>query len=366
MIKLSVPDIGEEEIEEIKKVLESGWLVQGDKVYEFENMVKNYIGVKHVLAVSNGTAALHLALLALDVSQKDEIIVPDFTFPATANVVEIVGAKCQFVDVDISTFNIDPDRIINKITEKTKAIIVVHEFGCPAQMDKIMEIAEKYSLKVIEDAACALGSEFNGKKVGTIGHVGCFSLHPRKNITTGEGGLVVTNDDKIAEKVSLLRNHGIKIRNGKVNFEIAGLNYRLTNIQGAIGIVQMRKLESIIQKRKLLAEVYANFLKEIPWIKLPHEPFYGRHIWQTYHVLLDERVDRNSLIDYLRTNGIESNYGAYAVHREPYYKRKYNLQDRDYKNSIISADYGLALPMHSKLNYDDVVYISKKLKEYEF
>ncbi|MCX7653972.1 MAG: DegT/DnrJ/EryC1/StrS family aminotransferase [Fervidobacterium sp.] len=365
MIKLSAPDVGEEELAEIKKVLESGWLIQGDKVYEFENMVKRYLNVKHVLAVSNGTAALHLALLALGISQGDEVIVPDFTFPATANVVEMIGAKCQFVDVDISTFNIDPEKITNKITEKTKAIIVVHEFGCPARMDKIMDIADKYNLKVIEDAACALGSDFNGKKVGTIGHVGCFSLHPRKNITTGEGGLVATNDEKVAEKVSLLRNHGIKIRDGKVTFEIAGLNYRLTNIQGAIGIVQMKKLESIIQKRRLLAEIYTNFLKEIPWIKLPYEPLYGTHIWQTYHVLLDERINRNSLIEYLRANGIESNYGAYAVHREPYYKRKYDLQDYNYQNSIVSADRGLALPMHSKLDYEDIAYIARTLEKYK-
>lgn len=364
MIKLSTPDLGEEELQEIKKVLDSGWLIQGDKVEEFENSVKEYLKVKHAIAVSSGTAALHLSLMALNIKNGDEVIVPDFTFPATANVVEIVGANCIFIDISLESFNIDVSKIEEKITEKTKAIIVVHEFGYPAEMDKIIELAKKYNLKVIEDAACALGSEYKGKKVGTIGDIGCFSLHPRKNITTGEGGIVVTNNDNYADLVKMLRNHGMKKTNGKITFEMPGLNYRLTNIQGAIGAVQMKKLEDIIQKRKKIAKLYNSELSKINWIKAPNEPNYGKHIWQTYHIILDDSVDRNSLVLYLMENGIETNYGAYAVHNEPYYKTKYNLEDSDFKNSIIASNKGLALPIHSKLSEEEVLIIVEKINSF--
>lgn len=364
MIKLSLPEIGEEELEEIKKVLESGWLIQGEKVYEFEQMVQNYLGIKHAIAVSSGTAALHLSLLALNIRQNDEVIVPDFTFPATANVVEIVGGNCRFVDIDLDTFNIDTEKIEENITEKTKAIIVVHEFGCPAQMDKIMEIAKKYNLKVIEDAACALGTEYKGKKVGTFGDVGCFSLHPRKNITTGEGGIIVTNDDEIAERLRMLRNHGMKNTNGKIQFELPGLNYRLTNIQGAIGVVQMKKLEQIIEKRTQIAKLYNELLKDIEWIKLPTEPIYGRHVWQTYHIVLDQKINRDDLIKFMKDNSIEANIGAYAVHREPYYKNKYKLQDEKYRSSLIAAGKGMALPIYSKLSLQDIEYIVNTIKSF--
>lgn len=365
MIKLSVPDLGEEEIQEIRKVLESGWLVQGEKVYELENIVRSYLGTKHVLAVSNGTAALHLSLIALDIKPEDEVIVPGFTFPATANVVELVGARSVFVDIELETFNIDPLKIENKITPKTKAIIVVHEFGYPAKMEEIMNIARKYNLKVIEDAACALGSTYKDQKVGTIGDIGCFSLHPRKNITTGEGGLIATDNDEIAEKITMLRNHGIKIVNGKSSFELAGFNYRLTNIQGAIGVVQMKKLERIIKERQNIANIYKDRLRKTNWLKIPQEPTYGRHIWQTYHVLVDDKINRDELIKYLRENGIETNIGAYAVPTEPYYVRKYNYPLDEYKNSIKSAKSGLALPLHNKLKDEDIEYICKKLEEYK-
>lgn len=364
MIRLSVPEVGEEELEEIRKVLESGWLVQGEKVYEFERLVQEYVGAKHAIAVSSGTAALHLALLALGIGPGDEVIVPDFTFPATANVVEIVGADCKFVDISLETLNIDPEKIEENITSRTRAIMVVHEFGYPAEMDKIMALARKYGLKVIEDAACALGAEYKGKKVGTFGDVGCFSLHPRKNITTGEGGIVVTNDDELAEKIRMLRNHGMRDVDGKIRFEMAGLNYRMTNIQGAIGVVQMRRLEGIIEKRRELAMLYNHLLEDADWIKLPSETKDGRHVWQTYHIVVDSKTNRNDLIAYLKNCGIEANYGAYVVHRESYYAKKYGLSERQFESSIKAADKGLALPIHSKLEFRDIKFIADKLKEY--
>lgn len=357
MIKLAVPDVGEEELEEIKKVLESKYLIQGDKVEEFEDSIGNYLGVRHAIAVSSGTAALHLALMALDINVGDEIIVPDFTFPATSNVVEVVGATTKLIDIELDSLCIDINKIESRITQKTKAIIPVHAFGQSADMDKIMELAKKYDLKVIEDAACALGTEYKGEKVGSIGDIGCFSLHPRKAITTGEGGLVVTNNDELAERIRVLRNHGISTIDGKNQFIMAGLNYRLTNIQGAMGVVQIRKLDKINNKRKELALLYNDLLKDCKHIRLPEEKDYGKHVWQTYHILLDDSIKRDRLIEQLKAKGIETNFGAYAVHQQPYYQEKYNCDKSEFYNSIYAHRKGLALPLHNELIKSDIEYI---------
>lgn len=362
MIKLAVPDIGDEELEEVKKVFDSKYLVQGDKVEEFEYLIKEYLNVKHVIAVSSGTAALHLALVALDVKTGDEVIVPDYTFPATSNVVEIVGATTRFVDIKLDSFCIDVDKIESKITNKTKAIIPVHEFGQSCDLDKIIELAKRYSLKIVEDAACALGAEYKGVKVGTLGDIGCFSLHPRKAITTGEGGIVVTNNDSIAEKIKILRNHGLSYINGIPQFIAPGYNYRMTNIQGAIGVVQMKKIEKVNQKRRILAHKYNEFLINSRNIITPKEIKNNNHMWQTYQVLLDNRINRDELINKLKECGIETNFGAHAVHEQVYYKKKYSLIDNDFLNSIYAYKYGLALPLHNKLTEDDVKFIVSQLK----
>jgi perosamine synthetase len=361
MIKLAIPDIGLEELDEVKKVFDSKYLVQGDKVEEFENQIQKYLNVKHVIAVSSGTAALHLALVALDIKCGDEVIVPDFTFPATANVVEIVGATTKFVDITLDSLCIDVHKIESMITDKTKAIIPVHEFGQSTDMDPIMNLAEKYNLKVIEDAACALGTEYKGRKTGTIGDIGCYSLHPRKAITTGEGGIVVTNNDELAEKVRILRNHGLSYINGKPQFVTAGFNYRMTNIQGAIGVVQMKKIERINKRRVEIVHQYTELLRNIKGITLPVEKEYGKHVWQTYHILLDKNINRDEIIDKLRERGIETNFGAYAVHEQPYYKEKYNYKAEEFSNSIYANKNGLALPLHNELSNGDMEYIVAEL-----
>jgi perosamine synthetase len=363
MIKLALPDIDEDELKEVKQVFDSKYLVQGDKVEEFENLVKEYLNVKHVIAVSSGTAALHLALTALNINEDDEVIVPDFTFPATSNVVELTHADTKFVDINLDSFCIDAVQIEKNITPKTKVIIPVHEFGQSADMDKIMQLAKKYNLKVIEDAACALGAEYKGKMVGTIGDIGCFSLHPRKAITTGEGGLVVTNNDETAEKIKILRNHGLSYVNGKPQFVMAGFNYRITNVQGAIGVAQMKKLKSINKKRAEIANIYNELLKGIKGITIPEEKSYGKHVWQSYHVLLDEKIDRDLLMLKLKEKDIETNFGAYAVHIQPYYKQKYNYEDSRYQNSIDAYMHGLVLPIHTELSDDNLVYIKDTLEK---
>jgi len=362
MIRLTVPYIGQEELDEIKKVFDSKYLVQGDKVEEFENQIKNYLNVKHAIAVSSGTAALHLALLAMDIKVEQEVIVPDFTFPATSNVVEIVGATTKFVDITLDSFCIDVKQIESRITDKTKAIIPVHEFGQSADMDKIMELSKKYNLKVIEDAACALGAEYKGKKVGTIGDIGCFSLHPRKTITTGEGGIVVTNNDALAEKIIVFRNHGLSYVDGKPKFVTAGLNYRMTNIQGAIATVQMKKLEAINGKRIESAKMYNEFLENSNAITLPKEKSYGKHIWQTYHILLDKNNNRDKLIESLKQKGIESNFGAYSVHEQYYYNQKYKHTNGEFPNASAAYKQGLALPLYYKLETREIKFICDSIK----
>lgn len=365
MIRLTVPDIGEEELREVQKVFDSKYLVQGDKVEEFENMIKECLNVKYVMAVSSGTAALHLALLALGISSEDEVIVPNFTFPATANVVEMVGAKTKFVDIKLDSFCIDVDKIEEIITNKTKAIIPVQEFGQASDMDKILELSCKYNIKVIEDAACALDAEYKTKKVGSIGDIGCFSLHPRKAITTGEGGIIVTNDDKLAEEIKILRNHGMTQENGEIKFVKAGLNYRMTNIQGAIGVIQMKKIQKLNSRRIEVANLYSESLKNIEGIVLPEEKKYGKHVWQTYHILLDEKYNRNEIISKLKNRGIETNIGAYALSEQDYYKNKYgtNYTNLELEKSIYAYKQGVALPMHGNISIEEIAYISKQLKD---
>lgn len=364
MIRLSKPDIGIDELKEIEKVFESGYLVQGEMVELLEEKVKNYLNCKYSICVSSGTAALHLALMALDIKNDDEVIIPAFTFPATANVVEVSGAKVKLVDIDLDTFCICTEKLRNSITEKTKAIIPVHEFGYPINMIEMMKIAKEYNLYIIEDAACAFGAKVEDKYVGTFGNLGCFSLHPRKAITTGEGGIIVTDDEDIAKKIRALRNHGILYNEGRPQFVYAGLNYRLTNFQGAIGIVQFDKYSKIFEKRKYLVDLYNEKLNNLTFLKTPKEPEYGKHSWQTYHIILDDSVDQNDLITFLKTNNIETNYGANALHIEPYYKNKYNFNELEFPNALKAYKKGLALPLHPFLSDEDINYITNKLKEY--
>jgi len=365
MIRLSSPDIGKEELNLIEQVFQSGYLVQGDMVETFESKLKEYFSCKHAICVSSGTAALHLACLSLDIAKEDEVIVPSFTFPATANIVEVIGANIKFVDINLSNFCIDTSKLEKIITDKTKAIIPVHEFGYPVNMDEILKIAKKYNIFVVEDAACAFGSKHKDKYVGTYGNIGCFSLHPRKAITTGEGGIVVTNDDNLADKIKALRNHGIIYEKGKPIFKYAGLNYRMTNFQGAMGIVQFDKFNKIYNKRITLAKLYNSLLKDIEWLKTPSEPENGTHSWQTFHVLLEDEIDRDDLICFLKNKGIETNYGANALHIEPYYKNKYGFKENDFPNALRAYKKGLALPLHSFLSDEDINYIVNMIKEYK-
>ena len=289
-IPISSPITGEEEWNAIKSPLMSGWITAGPKVREFEKNFAEIHGVEHAFAVTSATTALHLSLVALGVGPGDEVIIPAFTWVSTANVVLYCGAKPVFVDIDKRSFNLDPNQIKNKISNKTKAIITVHLFGLCADMDAIRDISK--NIPLIEDAACAAGASYKGKYAGNLGTIGCFSFHPRKSITTGEGGMVTTNDDDLADYIAKLRNHGAEIseeqrHNGAKpyilpDFKILGYNYRMTDLQGAVGVVQIKKLKSIINEREKWANFYKQKLKNIDWLELPECPSDFRHGWQSF------------------------------------------------------------------------------------
>lgn len=365
MIKLSVPSIGDEECRVVERVLRSGQLVHGEECELFEKELAQYLDCKEVVIVSSGTAALHLALVALGIGPGDAVLVPDFTFPATVNVIEIVGARPIFVDVDLKTYNITPENIrfaINewKGAEKIKAIMPVHEFGCPAEMTAIMEIAKEYDLLVVEDAACALGAIYEGKKVGTFGQAGCFSFHPRKAITTGEGGAITTNNTELADKLRIWRNHGIQRSEKGMNFILPGFNYRLTNFQAALGRVQLTKFDSWLRIRYELQKLYRKELIHAD-IVIPAEV--AGHAWQTFMIVLPKQLDRNDVIAKLKGKGIETNLGAQGLHCLQYYQQKYPemCQTLYHNHAETLYNNGLALPFHQNILKEEVIKVTSTI-----
>lgn len=361
-IPLMIPDIQQNDIDAVTDVLRSGMLIQGKKVEELEYQIATYLGVKHAIAVSNGTATLHLALLIHGIGPGDEVIVPAFSYIATANVVELVGAKPIFVDIELATFNIDPSKMEAVITPKTKAIIPVHEFGLACDMDSINSIAKKYQLKVIEDAACALGAKQGDQFAGTSGNFGSFSFHPRKAITSGEGGLLVTNDDNLAQKVRILRNHGIDFSKGVMDFVEAGFNYRMTDIQAALVLSQFQRFEEILSYKQILAEIYLYELKDHIDLKLPFLPKGMKHTWQSFHILLPDWIDRDAIIVKMKDLGIGVNLGAQCIPNESFYKQKYGLNCRElFPNALKANKQGLVLPLYERLKESDMQRIIKRL-----
>ena len=356
-LPLTRPYFAEEELEEVKKVLESGWVSQGPKTKEFEDAFAKYVGSKYAVAVTNCTAALHLSLLGIGIEKGDEVLVADFTHPATGHAVLYCGAKPVFIDVDPKTYNIDPNLIEEKITEKTKAIIPVHTFGQPADMDPIMEIVSDYGLRVIEDAACAHGAKYKGNFAGTIGDTGCFSFHARKGMTTGEGGMVVTDNKELAEEIRSLSVYGTvstwdREKSDKFiipEFVKLGYNYKMSDISAAVGIVQLRRLDKLIEKKRTLARYWNEKLQEIEFIEPPYCSKDVKHVYQSYVALVDKRINRNKLIERLRKEGIQTQIGTYACHVQPVYK-----SEQKCPNSLDIFNRSLALPMYYKLKEEDI------------
>ena len=362
-MKIIEPSVGAEELNAVREVFETGFLTQGTKTAEFEKLVAAYSGSSFGHATSSATTGLHLALHVLGVGQGDEVILPDFSFPATANVVVQLGATPIFVDIALDTFNMDVSKIEEKITSRTKAIMPVHAFGLCADMDPISSIAKKFSIPVLEDAACALGSTYKGIGAGKLGTMGVFSFHPRKVITTGEGGMIVTDDSEISGQLAILRTHGAVRDELYLRFEECGFNYRLSDINSAIGVIQMSKLDTILQGRRAVALKYNSLLSGVPQITIPAEPMNLRHSYQSYVVLLDDKIDRNLVITNMRKAGIETTLGTYSMHLQPAFQKLYELSDADFPNATFAHLQCLTLPLSHKYKDDDLVAVVTELKK---
>ena len=372
-IPISLPVTGEEEWQAVKEPLMTGWLTAGPKVREFEEIFAERHGVKHAVAVTSATTALHLSLVALGIGPGDEVIVPAFTWVSTANVVLYQGAKVVFCDIDTKTFNIDPDMLAEKITSNTKAIIAVHLFGLCADMDVIKNIAG--DIPIVEDAACAAGSGYKGTPAGGLGALGCFSFHPRKSVTTGEGGMITTNNDILGEKLSMLRNHGASISEEQrhhgpkpyilPDFDMMGFNYRMTDLQGAVGVVQIKKLDKFIDERNLWAKYYIDQLQEIDWLQLPEHNNDYRHGWQSFVTLVDEAkapYSRNQIMEKLQEMGISTRPGTHAVHMLNFYKDSFNIDEDDFPGAKTANNCSMAIPLHNRMVEEDYQYIIQTIK----
>lgn len=327
-IPVARPFLGAEEESAVTQVLRTGWIAQGPRVAEFEKRFAGYVGADHAVAVSSCTTALHLALVAAGVGRGDEVICPSLSFIATANSIAYTGARPVFVDIDRETYNLDPAKIEESITSATRAILVVHQIGLPAALDEILEIARRNNLTVIEDAACAIGSEYGDRLIGAPrGKLACFSFHPRKILTTGEGGMITTADSEVAARLRRLRQHAMSVSDAVrhsasrvmiESYDEVGYNYRMTDLQAAIGIVQLGRLEEMLARRRFLASRYTERLRELGWLNPPCVPDNCRHNYQSYMARLspESPVTRDALMQALLDKGISTRRGIMAMHRE--------------------------------------------------
>jgi perosamine synthetase len=345
-IRLARPDVDEAELAEIAAVLETGRLTMGPKVEELEALLADAAGTRHAVAVSSGTAALHVAVLALGLGEGDEVLVPAYTFPASANVVALAGARPVLVDVDPVTMNVDPAAAARRVTPRTKAVLAVHLFGRPARLEELPD------LPVLEDAAGALGAERHGRRCGGLGVVGCFSFHPRKIVTTGEGGAVTTQDDVLAERARSLRHHGWSPSDAYDDMPAGAYNYRLSDVLCALGIPQLRRLDELLAARERVASGYGERLAGLP-VTLPEADEGDRHGWQAYVIQVDRR---DAVMEALRAQGIQCQIGTYALHRLGAYRDQGAFPGAD-----AAYERALALPLHSGLTDRDLDRVAEAL-----
>lgn len=396
--KMNVPiartNLTEEEIQSVLGPLRSGWLVQGPKVREFEESWSAFTGAKHSIAVTSCTTGLHLSLAALGFGPGDEAIVPAFTWIATANVVEHLGGTVVFCDIDLETFNLDVSQLEEKITSRTKAILPVHLFGLAADMSPINEVAQRHDLWVIEDAACGFGSRYKNQHVGTLGDTGCFSFHPRKAITTGEGGMITTNNDDLAAKLRQFRDHGAAMSDLQrhlgprpyllADHPCAGYNQRMTDIQAALGVAQMARADDIVAERQRLAKIYDDAFANLSWLQTPAKLEGYEHSYQSYPCLFQPariraavaKVDaseikainelRNAWMDRLQQAGVSTRPATHAVHMLSFYREKYGLNPEDFPKAWAANDCSISLPLFHGMSETEQNYVIQQVFESQF
>ena len=373
-IQIASPSFGEEELIAIQDPIKTGWLTQGKHVKEFEDNFAAIHDVKYALATSSCTTALHLMLAAVGIGPGDEVIVPSFTWVSTANSVLYCGATPVFVDIDLDTFNISLEETLKKVTSKTKAVIAVDLFGLCVDI-KLFKEKLGLDILIFEDAACAAGASLNGNMAGSLSHAAAFSFHPRKSITTGEGGMLTTQNSELAKIAEKMRNHGAEIseeerHNGPSpyllpEFNLLGFNYRMTDLQGAVGVEQLKKLGKFIEEREEQANYYKDKLSDIAWLSLPNRPTNSAHAWQAYVTRVVHSGGmkfRNSVMESLEKNGIATRPGTHAIHLLGYYAKRFRFKPTDFPNSLIASETSIALPLHNKLSKSDQDHVINSLR----
>jgi dTDP-4-amino-4,6-dideoxygalactose transaminase len=372
-IAISLPATGDDEWQAAREPLMSGWLTQGPQVAAFERAFAERHRAAHALATTSCTTALHLILAAMEIGPGDEVIVPAFTWVATANVVLYCGATPVFVDVDPATYNLDPAQVAAKVTPRTRAIIAVHLFGLCADVDAIAAAAP--GIPIVEDAACAAGAASLGRPAGTLGLAAAFSFHPRKSITTGEGGMVTTQDAALAARMDSLRNHGASVAEEQrhhgprpyllPDFNLLGFNYRMTDLQGAVGLAQLAKLDRFVAERAERAAGYAQALADVAWLRTPVVPEGQEHAWQAYVCWVDESRSpgtRNEIMEALQERGISTRPGTHAVHMLGYYRDRFGLCPDDFPGARDCDRLTMAIPLHNRMSAEDYAYVADALR----
>lgn len=360
-ITMSSPDLDESDFQGVLEVLRSGRLALGAKAEEFERIVAEYLGVKHGVTVSSGTAGLHLLVCSLGLGPGDEVLVPSFTFAASVNVILYEKAVPVFVDIEPDTYNMDPDDLERKITPHCKAIMAVDVFGHPVEWDSILRIASENNLKVIDDSCEALGAEYKGRKLGLFGEAAVFAFYPNKQMTTGEGGLIVTNDEQIAHLARSLRNQGRREMGAWLEHERLGYNYRLDEMSAALGVSQFRRLEQFLRKREQVAQIYAEKLQTFDWVRMPEVRSYVRKSWFVYVVELEEGIDRDEVVRALGEEGIPSRGYFPPVHEMPYVRSQAFPGSNSLPVTEKIAKRTIALPFHNNMDESDIDVVTKAL-----
>ena len=362
-VKMSAPDLNEEDRAAVVGVLNTGRLALGPKTFEFEQLMADYVGVKHAIAVSSGTAALHLIVRALGIGPGDEVLVPSFTFAASVNAILYERATPVFVDIEPETYNLDAEDLERKITPRTKAVMAVDIFGHPAEWNELLRVAEKYGLKVIDDSCEALGAEYEGRKIGQFGDAAAFAFYPNKQMTTGEGGIIVTDDNDIARLARSMRNQGRGEMGAWLEHERLGFNYRMDEMSAALGVSQLRRIETFLEKRERVASLYTKKLQGFDWVRPPVVKPNVRMSWFVYVVTLADGLERDPVMKEMEAMGVPSRGYFAPIHLQPYIRRMLETKPGMLPVTENISKRTIALPFHNNLREDQVEHVVGALEQ---